>query len=205
MDIVLKNIFKTYSLGKVKIKALKIVNLSIKEGELVCIMGKSGSGKTSLLNIIGLLDKPDEGGEIYFGNNNLTELNLKDYYKIRNERIGFIFQSFNLIPVLNVYENIELPLLANPKPYKHINKRERILRLIEEVELKDFIKHKPDELSTGQRQRVAIARAIVTNTKIIIADELTANLDSETGKMIISLFQKINKIEKTSFIFATHD
>jgi len=205
MFIELKNINKTYSLGKVKIRALSNVNLRIEEGHFICLIGKSGSGKTSLLNILGLLDKPDDGGEVIYDGENVLNLKTQKHFKIRNEKIGFVFQSFNLIPVLNVYENVELPLLVNKRKFSNKQKKERIEYFIEEVGLKEYIKHKPDELSAGQRQRVAIARALVTNPEIILADEPTANLDSNTGNTIIELMKKINQIENTTFIIATHD
>ena|SRR5690554_532204 len=167
-------------------------------------MGPSGSGKSTLLNIIGCLDKPDEG-EVYIDSVEVTGLARNELADVRAAKIGFIFQSFNLIPVLNVYENIEFPLFIKDEKAKKSEKREWIMKLINEVGLQQQIKHKPDQLSGGQRQRVAIARALVTKPKIVLADEPTANLDSETAGAIISLMQKLNKEENVTFVFSTHD
>lgn len=202
--IQLNEIKKTYILGKTKVPALKGINLSIDKGEFVCVMGPSGSGKSTLLNIIGCLDKPDSG-QVIIDSENIINFNRNQMADFRAYKIGFIFQSFNLIPVLNVYENIEFPLLIKKEQLSEEEKRSRIMELIEEVGLKNSVKHKPDELSGGQRQRVAIARALVTRPKIVLADEPTANLDSETARSIISLMKRLNEEEKVTFIFSTHD
>ncbi|MCR4422813.1 MAG: ABC transporter ATP-binding protein [Spirochaetales bacterium] len=204
MNVVeLNSVKKIYMLDKTEVHALRGVDISIKEGEFVCIAGPSGSGKTTILNLIGCIDKPTEG-TVLIDNEDVSKFNDKKLTNYRLNKLGFIFQSFNLIPVLNVYENIEFPLLLQ----KNISKEERkarVMNLIKEVGLEDRIKNKPSELSGGQRQRVAIARALVTKPVIVLADEPTANLDSETGDKIISLMKQINEIEKTTFIFSTHD
>ena len=187
-----ENIVKTYHLGKTKVEALKGVSLEIARGEIVCIIGPSGSGKSTILNMIGCLDKPDSG-EIIVGNSRITELSRDKLAEIRANKIGFIFQSFNLIPVMNIYENIEFPLHIKSEKLTAKEREIRIMKLIDEVGLREYIKHKPDELSGGQRQRVAIARALVTNPEIILADEPTANLDSKTAESILELMAKLNK------------
>jgi len=202
--IKIQNAVKRYQLGKTKVEALKGVTLEIKKGEIVCIMGPSGSGKSTLLNMIGCLDKPDSG-EITVGENKVTELSRNKLAEIRLNKIGFIFQTFNLIPVMNVFENIEFPLHIKNENMPKKEKNERIMKIIEEVGLKEYINHKPDELSGGQRQRVAIARALITKPEIILADEPTANLDSNTSKLILELMAKINKEERVTFVFSTHD
>jgi len=194
---------KIYMLDKTEVNALRGIDLAIKEGEFVCIAGPSGSGKTTILNLIGCIDKPTEG-TVLIDNEDVSKFNDKKLTNYRLNKLGFIFQSFNLIPVLNVYENIEFPLLLQ-KNISKTERRERVMKLIKEVGLEDRIKNKPSELSGGQRQRVAIARALVTKPVIVLADEPTANLDSETGDKIISLMKEINEIEKTTFIFSTHD
>lgn len=201
--IKLKEVKKIYMLDKTEVHALRGIDLEIESGEFVCIAGPSGSGKTTILNLIGCIDVPTSG-EVYVDGDLINKMKDKELTKIRLNKIGFIFQTFNLIPVLNVYENIEFPLLLKG----NMSKRERekiVMKFIEEVGLKDRIKNKPAELSGGQRQRVAIARALVTNPKIVLADEPTANLDSETGQKIIDLMKEINKIEGTTFVFSTHD
>lgn len=201
----LENIKKTYKLGKVEVPALRGINLEIEKSEFISIVGPSGAGKTTLLNLIGLLDVPTEG-EIILDGIYTKKLNANKLADIRAEKIGFIFQNFNLIPVLNIYDNIEIALmLCKGLKLNKLQKRERILKVIEEVGLTEFIKHKPFELSGGQRQRVAIARALVKKPSIILADEPTANLDTETAFSIIELMKKLNKEEKTTFIFSTHD
>jgi putative ABC transport system ATP-binding protein len=195
---------KTYYLGKSKIEALKGINASFGKGEFTSVVGPSGSGKSTLLNIIGCLDRPDKG-KVMIGEEDITILKKDRLADIRAEKIGFIFQSFNLIPVLNVYENVELPLNNSNKIKSKKEKKEKILELIEQVELSKYLNHRPEELSGGQRQRIAIARALVTNPEIVLADEPTANLDSATGQVIIELMRKINRDYKTTFIFSTHD
>ncbi len=204
MNVVeLTGITKKYPLEKTEFLALRGIDLTIGEGDFMAIAGCSGSGKSTLLNLIGCLDKPTTGCIKLMGTevSQMTDRQLDD---VRLLTIGFIFQTFNLIPVLNVYENIELPLLIR-KDLSPKEKRERIEELIMGIGLKDKRKNRPSELSGGQRQRVAIARALVTKPKIILADEPTANLDSHTGIEIIELMKEINHIEKTSFIFSTHD
>ena len=202
--IEINDVSKTYLLGKTEVEALKKVDLKIEKGTFTCLMGPSGSGKSTLLNLIGCLDSPNSGSILIDGVD-IVKLSRKKLADTRANKIGFIFQAFNLIPVLNVFENIEFPLFIKKDKLKESEKKERILKLIEEVGLTDFIHHKPDELSGGQRQRVAIARAMVTEPDIILADEPTANLDSVTGQNIISLMQKLKKEENTTFLLATHE
>lgn len=201
--IKIEGLKKDYALGKTIVHALRGIDFSVSSGEFISVVGPSGSGKTTLLNIIGCIDFATSG-EVKIDGSKINELNDKQITDIRLHKIGFIFQTFNLIPVLNVAENVEFPLLLM-KEHSKKEIRKRALKLIEEVGLNDFIKHKPAELSGGQRQRVAIARALVTNPEIVLADEPTANLDSTTGESILELMRKMNNTEKTTFIFSTHD
>ncbi len=199
----IESVSKVYPLGKTEVRALKNISLNIEKGEFTTIAGPSGCGKSTMLNLIGCMDTPTTG-EVYIENQPVSKLSDKDLTRLRLEKLGFIFQSFNLIPVLTVYQNIEFPLLIHggytPKD------RSRIIdELIDEVGLKDQARQKSNELSGGQRQRVAIARALVTNPRIVLADEPTANLDSATGEKIINLMKEINSTHKTTFIFSTHD
>ena len=200
--ISLKKVTKEYKLGKSVVHALQGIDMNMNKGEFVSICGASGSGKTTLLNLIGCLDTPTNG-EVIVMNKNVAFLSDAALSKLRNSTIGFIFQTFNLIPVLTAYENVEYPLVMLGLSEKE--KRGRVLTVLDEVGLTDFIKHRPDELSRGQRQRVAIARALVTNPKIVLADEPTANLDSETGEEILRIMKKLNEEHNTTFIFSTHD
>lgn len=201
--IEVKAIKKDYALGKTTVHALQGIDLAIKKGALLGIVGPSGSGKTTLLNIIGCIDYATQG-TVTIGNQEITTMNDKQITDIRLHRIGFIFQTFNLIPVLTVLENVEFPLLLMKNKTKAEVKR-KAEHLIYGVGLKEHIKHRPAELSGGQRQRVAIARALVTNPDIVLADEPTANLDSVTGASILALMKEMNDKEKTTFIFSTHD
>ncbi len=203
--IEMQGVKKDYPLGKTTVHALKGVDFTVKEGNFMSIVGPSGSGKTTLLNIIGCIDHATVGNVKIHGDE-VTTMTDKQLTDLRLHRIGFIFQTFNLIPVLTVRENVEFPLLLMKE--KKLSKkeiRERVEKLIEEVGLKEFIEHRPFELSGGQRQRVAIARALVTNPDIVLADEPTANLDSETSENILKVMQGLNEVEKTTFIFSTHD
>jgi putative ABC transport system ATP-binding protein len=201
--IEIKDLKKNYALGNTTVHALRGVNLSIEEGSFMSIVGPSGSGKTTLLNIIGCIDHASEGS-VRVGDVEVTSLSDKAITDIRLHKIGFIFQTFNLIPVLDAMENVEFPLLLmKNKSKQEIHKRAE--QLLEEVGLKDYSHHRPAELSGGQRQRVAIARALVTNPDIVLADEPTANLDSVTGASILDLMRDMNQREKTTFIFSTHD
>lgn len=201
--IVIKDIKKVYDLGKTQVQALKGINLTIENGEFLTISGSSGSGKSTLLNMMGCLDQPTSG-EIWFEEKNIMKMKERELNRFRLEEIGYIFQSFNLIPALNVYENIELPLLIM-KNISAKERRERVEYFIEMVGLKDRMKNKSYELSGGQRQRVAVARALSTHPSVVLADEPTANLDSKTGIEIINLMHDISRKELTTFIFSTHD
>lgn len=194
---------KEYRLGQVTVKALRGVTLEVAEGEFLAIAGPSGSGKTTLLNLIGCVDTPTTGSVVVAGKN---IGNLRDHQltRLRLHTVGFIFQSFNLVPVLDVFRNVELPLLLQ----QQLGKQERTARvasLLERVGLGKFVKHRPAELSGGQRQRVAIARALVTRPRLVLADEPTANLDSATGQSIVDLMEELNREDRTTFIFSTHD
>jgi putative ABC transport system ATP-binding protein len=203
--IELENVRKDYPLGATTVHALRGVSLAVKEGDFISIVGPSGSGKTTLLNIIGCIDEATEGSVKIHGNEVTTHSDRR-LTDLRLHTIGFIFQTFNLIPVLSARENVEFPLLLMKKE-NLTNKeiRRRAEKLLEEVGLKEQMNQKPFELSGGQRQRVAIARALVTRPAIVLADEPTANLDSETGEMILKQMKELNLLEKTTFVFSTHD
>jgi putative ABC transport system ATP-binding protein len=204
MNVVeLKDVKKYYMLGQTRVDALRGVSLSIAQGEFLAIAGPSGSGKSTMLNMFGCIDLPSEGS-VWIDGTETERMSDKELTRYRRTKISFIFQSFNLIPVLNVYENIEFPLLLQ-KSLSKKERAERVMKAIEGVGLSDRIRNKSMELSGGQRQRVAIARALVTKPLIVLADEPTANLDSETGKRIIELMRHINETEKTTFVFSTHD
>ena len=202
--VTMKNVVKTYDLGKTKVPALQGVDLHIHKGEFTVIMGPSGSGKSTLLNIVGCLDRPTSGTYL-FKSNDVSDRDFDDLAGLRNESIGFIFQSFNLIPVLDVVENIEFPCMMRKLREPTASLRERVRALAEEVGLTPYLKHRPDELSGGQRQRVAIARALITNPELVLADEPTANLDSKTSQQIIDLMQRLNHEKNVTFVFSTHD
>ncbi|MBN2188397.1 MAG: ABC transporter ATP-binding protein [Chitinispirillaceae bacterium] len=204
MNIIeIKGITKDYALGKTTVQALRGINLAIEEGDLMTIMGPSGSGKTTLLNVVGCIDHATSGSVIVYGEE-VTKLNDRQVTDLRLNRIGFIFQTFNLIPVLSALENVEFPMLLLKKDSR-AEVRKKAERLIEAVGIREYMRHRPAELSGGQRQRVAIARALVTNPDIVLADEPTANLDSVTGAQILDLMKEMNAREKTTFIFSTHD
>jgi putative ABC transport system ATP-binding protein len=194
---------KDYYLGKIVVQALRGVSLEVEEGEFMSIAGPSGSGKTTLLNLIGCVDKPTSGSVLVAGND-IDKLTERQLTNLRLHTIGFIFQSFNLVNVLDVFRNVELPLLLQRK-LDAKERSDRVMQLLERVGLKDLVKHRPSELSGGQRQRVAIARALVTRPKLVLADEPTANLDSVTGQNILDLMKELNRTERTTFIFSTHD
>lgn len=199
----LENIHKTYHIGKIDFPALRGISLSVEEGEFLSIAGPSGSGKTTILNILGCLDKPSQG-KIFLEDKDITGFPSSKLSDIRRQRIGFIFQTFNLIPVLTAEENVEFPLILegtkNPKERKRLVKE-----ILTDVGLKDFILRRPNEMSGGQQQRVSIARALVKKPKFVLADEPTANLDSKTGKEILNIMLELNQKTSTTFIFSTHD
>jgi putative ABC transport system ATP-binding protein len=200
--IEMKNIKKDYSLGEAVVQALRGVDLQIDQGEFVAVWGPSGSGKTTLLNLIGAIDEPTEG-LLEIAGQDVRSLSDNQRSELRNETIGFIFQGFNLIPVLSALENVMLPLQI--RGLSAAGAKSKALDRLEAVGLKDFIRHRPFKMSGGQQQRVAIARALATDPSLVIADEPTANLDSETARMIIGLMRQLNDKEKTTFIFSTHD
>ncbi|MFH1563224.1 MAG: ABC transporter ATP-binding protein [Nitrospirota bacterium] len=195
-------VHKIYKTGKIEFEALKGIDLEIKKGEFIALAGPSGSGKTTLLNLIGCLDRPTQG-RVYLEDEEISSLSASKLTDIRRKKIGFIFQTFNLIPVLSAYENIEFPLLLQKSSSS--SRRKKVLQVAEEIGLTDVIHHRPAELSGGQQQRVAIARTLVIDPLIILADEPTANLDSHTGEIIIELMQRFNRDKNTTFLFSTHD
>jgi ABC-type lipoprotein export system ATPase subunit len=197
-----KSIKKTYDSGKVKVEALRGVNLSVKEGEMVAVMGPSGCGKTTLLNCVSGLDDLS-GGEVYIRGKSLSKMSDRERTTYRAEKIGFIFQSYNLLPVLSSVENVELPLLISGTSPK--DARKRALESLASVGLEDWQAHKPAELSGGQQQRVTIARSLVNKPEIVFGDEPTGNLDSEASKDIMELLRTLNKQNRQTFIIVTHD
>jgi putative ABC transport system ATP-binding protein len=199
----IQNATKDYHLGKVIVSALRGVSLEVTEGEFLAIAGPSGSGKTTLLNLIGCVDTPT-AGTVEVAQKDISKLSERDLTRLRLHTIGFIFQSFNLVNVLDVFRNVELPLLLQQSA-SAAERKSRVMDLLGRVGLRDLVKHRPAELSGGQRQRVAIARALVTRPKLVLADEPTANLDSVTGDTILDLMQELNRTERTTFIFSTHD
>lgn len=211
----LKGISKTYTMDKVQVRAVDDASISIEKGEFAAISGPSGSGKSTLLNIIGLTDLPCAGSLILNGIDVYSGTDLtagkvplaldRKLTELRRTQLAFIFQSFNLIPVLNVRENVEFPLTLGKNSFPKSEEKDWIDFLLEKVGLSDRAKHKPSELSGGQRQRVAIARALVTKAPLILADEPTANLDSKNGEQILALMKKLNKELGTTFVFSTHD
>lgn len=216
-----RGLYKTYTLGNVPVHALDDVSFEIQKGEFVIIAGPSGSGKSTMLNMIGLIDTPDKGSLSINGAPIYTSADLlllqkmqktkrvpkkldKKITRLRREFIGFVFQSFNLIPVLNVYENIEYPLLFNGRKIDKAQK-DWLDYLIDRVGLTGWKNHRPSELSGGQQQRVAIARALASKPALVLADEPTGNLDSKTGDKILELMYEVNREFKTAFVFSSHD
>jgi len=199
----LEDVHRTYRLGETEVPALRGVTLELRAGELTALVGPSGSGKSTLLNLAGCIDEPDRGRVLVEGVDAAT-LDDDARSRLRNRKIGFIFQSFNLVPVLDVQENVELPLLVHEQ-LPAGERRERVRRAIADVGLADFARHPPDKLSGGQRQRVAIARALVGEPILVLADEPTANLDSETAHRILDLLVDLNRRRNVTFLFSTHD
>ena len=199
--ISLKNITKIYTMGHVQVQALGALSLTVEQGEFIAVLGPSGSGKSTMMNILGCLDKPTEG-EYLFDNTPVHQFNRIQLARVRNRKVGFVFQSYNLLPFATAYENIELPMLYARTSAK--KRKERVIWLLKSVGLEDRATHRPAELSGGQRQRVAVARALANDPDIILADEPTGNLDTKSGKEIFKLFESLNQYGKT-LILVTHD
>jgi len=200
--IEIKKVEKEYHLGETTVPALRGVDLDIEAGEFVAVWGPSGSGKTTLLNLIGAIDEPTRG-EVFINGQNIKKMSDNKRSELRNHTIGFVFQGFNLVPVLSALENVMLPLQINGTG--NAKAKEIAIARLDAVGLKEFMQHRPDKLSGGQQQRVSIARALAANPSMVIADEPTANLDSETAKNIIRLMRELNEKEGVTFIFSTHD
>ncbi len=200
--IKLDDVWKIYKMGEVEVPALRGLNLEVKRGEFLAIMGASGSGKSTAMNMIGCLDVPTKG-RIFLEEHDISKLSESDLAQIRGKKIGFIFQQFNLIPTLSALENVALPMI-----FQNIPKEERVKRateLLEMVGLGDRINHKPNELSGGQQQRVAIARSLINNPEVILADEPTGNLDSVSGHKVIDFLKELHKNENKTIVMVSHD
>ncbi|MCJ7588724.1 MAG: ABC transporter ATP-binding protein [Candidatus Aminicenantes bacterium] len=200
--IELNNLVKTYHVGDTEVRALRGVSYAVEEGEFLAVMGPSGSGKSTLMNILGCLDKPNSG-EYFFGGQEISKFSKNELARIRNEKIGFVFQTFNLLARTTALENVELPLL-----YSHANGRnrtEKALAALEAVGLKERAYHKTNQLSGGEQQRVAIARALLNNPSLILADEPTGNLDSKTGEEVMDIFSRLNRDQGMTMVLVTHE
>ena len=199
----LENVSKQYRLGDQDVAALKDITLSVEAGVFLAIAGPSGSGKSTLLNLIGCIDTPSQGRVLIDGND-VSGKTPDELADLRARTIGFVFQTFNLLPVLSAEENVEYPLLQF-RELSRADRKKRVMHFLDQVQLKKYAHHRPNQLSGGQRQRVAIARALATHPKIILADEPTANLDHRTGEAILTLMKDINQQLRTTFVFSTHD
>ena len=200
--IELQGVTRIYKIGEVETHALRGVDLTIEEGEFTAIVGPSGSGKTTMLQLMGCLDRPT-GGRVHINGQDVTRLNPNKRADLRKGTIGFVFQFFALVPGLTAYENVELPLLLSGA--KRAQRRERVNELLEAVGISERARHRPDQMSGGEQQRVAIARALATHPVLVLADEPTANLDTENGRQIMEIMVRLNAETGTTFIFATHD
>jgi len=198
----LDGVSKIYEQGKVEVKAVDAFSLTVNEGDFATLSGPSGSGKTTILNLIGALDVPSEG-RIWLEGHDLTELSRSELSKLRRDRIGFVFQAYNLIPVLTAYENAEFVLAL--QNVAESERKDQVLAILKEVGLEGLENRRPDELSGGQQQRVAIARAIVSEPAIVLADEPTANVDSATADALLDLMEQLNREKGVTFLFSTHD
>ncbi|MHA1569371.1 MAG: ABC transporter ATP-binding protein [Alphaproteobacteria bacterium] len=197
-----KEVTKTYETGQIAVHALRGVDLTIDDGEFAAIAGPSGSGKSTLLNCIGALDVPTTG-KVFVDGQDVSEMDTKEQSSLRRHKIGFVFQAYNLIPVLSAYENVEFIMMIQGAP--SAERREKAMDILEKVGLAELADRRPIDMSGGQQQRVAVARAIVSRPKLILADEPTANLDSKTGSDLIDLMLRLNKEENMTFIFSSHD
>lgn len=197
-----QGVHKTFASGATKVQALRGIDLTIEDGEFLALVGPSGSGKTTLLNLIGALDVPTQG-EISIDDTPLSKLNEGALADLRLQKLGFVFQAYNLIPVLSAYENIEFVLLLQGVPPKE--RKERVEAILQEVGLADQRDKRPGEMSGGQQQRVAVARAIITRPRLVLADEPTANLDSKTGSGLLDMMRELNETHGVTFLFSTHD
>jgi putative ABC transport system ATP-binding protein len=200
--IELQDVTRVYKIGEVETPALRGVNLTIEQGEFSAIVGPSGSGKTTMLQMMGCLDRPSSGS-VHIDGQDVTQLRPNQRADLRKGTIGFVFQFFALIPGLTAYENVELPLLLTGE--KGRERRERVNELLEAVGLSDRARHRPDQMSGGEQQRVAIARALATHPVLVLADEPTANLDTDNGNQVMEIMQRLNAETGTTFVFATHD
>jgi putative ABC transport system ATP-binding protein len=203
MEVIqLQDVTRVYRIGEVETHALRGVNLTIGEGEFTTIVGPSGSGKTTLLQLVGCLDKPTSG-RVFLEGQDVTQLSAGKRADLRKGKIGFVFQFFALIPGLTAYENIELPLLLTGANGKQ--RKERVVELLDAVGLTERAGHRPDQMSGGEQQRVAVARALAAHPTLILADEPTANLDTENGRQVMEIMERLNEETGTTFVFATHD
>jgi ABC-type lipoprotein export system ATPase subunit len=202
--IELRDIYKTYHLGEVDVPVLKGVSLAVLEGELVALMGVSGSGKTTLMNILGCLDRASSG-QYWLGGREISGVSPDERAALRNSKIGFVFQNFNLLPRTSALENVMMPLAYSSDGLSDRAARERCVGLLRRVGLEDRLEHEPSQLSGGQQQRVAIARALVNQPALLLADEPTGNLDSRTSEEILQMFQQLNADEGITIVIVTHD
>ncbi|MFC1726241.1 ABC transporter ATP-binding protein [candidate division KSB1 bacterium] len=199
----IQNVSMVYTVGHIKVEALRNLDLKIGKGDFVSVAGPSGSGKTTLLNLIGCLDKPTEG-IVKIAGKDTSHMSSAMLADLRSEKIGFIFQSYNLIPVLTAFENIEFPLILQKK-YNSLRRKEMVESMLDDVDILDLRDRKPKEMSGGQQQRVAIARSLVKKPELVLADEPTANLDSATGGNVLEIMKEMNEKLNVTFIFSTHD